>query len=309
LLIDYSGIYSVTKERVNDSTRHLYDWHGNILPIENNRGSEILSRPTGRSGHQTGTTHRLTGSYKLSDRFKLSISDFFAYSRIHGNDPYGIRIDTGEESIDPNTIPSTFFKNIAGLGLETKWLGDDLETSLFFKNYFYQAQSIDITQEKADQVFTRPNKGNDNGYGAAIKYTVNPHLFFRSSYERTIRIPTETEIYGNFLTIIPNYNIAAEKSDNFNLGVNAKCEWNSDQSVSVDVNGFLRNQKDLIRLEISGGGEVAQYINENEAQAVGVEINVKANPLKPLKITTNFTFQEVSLSSSDRLQNDSFVGV
>lgn len=307
--IDYSGILSLTRDAVDDSTRYLYDWNGNVLPINNNRGSEILSRPSGRVGNTLSTTHRGSVRYQFHDRFTLGVSDFFSYSRIEGRDPYGIRLPIGDAQVDLNTVPATFRKNILGAELSSTWLKDALSTILFYKNYHYRAESIDITQERGDRLPTRSNQHQDHGYGLALKYTPRPNLFFRTSYEQALRIPNESEIYGNFLTIRPNYNIKPERSHNVNLGGFAQHHWGKAQSVSVDVNGFLRNQQDLIRLEVSGGGEVAQYINEREVRAIGVETSVKARPLASLYLSTNLTFQQVTLSASDQLQNNSFVGV
>jgi len=309
LNLSYTGIYSYTKDNVDDSTRNLYNWLGTVLPLNNNRGAEVLSRPTGRQGKNTGTSHRLTLSYRLNKIFKFSLSDFYAYSRIIGEDPYGIRVKIGDEQIDPNETPSHFTKNILGAEVSSKWLKEKLSASLFHKNYFYRAESIDITQQRANQLFTRINENNTNGYGSSIKYAFNDDLFIRSSYERTLRIPTEREIYGDFLLIIPNYNLKPELSDNYNLGFFTRHNWKNHRSVAVDVNGFIRDQQNLIRLEVLGAGESAQYINEAEASAKGMEVSIKARPIKKLRVVTNFTYQDVTLAASDRIQNDSFVGV
>ncbi|MEO1254920.1 MAG: TonB-dependent receptor, partial [Bacteroidota bacterium] len=54
---------------------------------------------------------------------------------------------------------------------------------------------------------------------------------------------------------------------------------------------------------------IAQYINEAEALAQGFEVSMKVRPIKSLRVVTNFTYQDVTLASSDQIQNDSFVGV
>ncbi len=309
LAIDYMGILSFTEENVRDSTDLIYDWSGNVLPLPNNRGSEILGRPTGRQGKHLGTTHRLNAGWAVSDRISLQASNFFAYARIQGEDPYGVRLDLEQGLVDPNTIPSTFYKNILGVEATTSWLEERLSAVIFYKHYSYEAESIDITRSTVDRIPTRINANQDNGYGLALKYALSKAAFLRANYERTLRIPTEQEIYGNFLFIIPNYNIAPERSDNVNLGLHWRKQWSSGKILTTDLNGFLRRQQNLIRLEVSGAGEVAQYINEAEADAYGIEWTVGATPFPRVNLNANLTYQKVTLAAADRLQNESFIGV
>ena len=309
LALDYHGILSFTKQVVDDSTSNLYDWNGNILPIINNRGAEILSRPSGRVGYTLATTHRAGLNYQLNEAINFALSDFFSFSRIDGRDPYGIRLKQGENLVDPNTIPSFFRKNILGAEISSLWLNQALSLVGFYKHYHYRAESIDIMQERADRVLTRMNQNSNHGYGLALKYSFSPNLFLRSNYEQTIRIPTENEIYGNFLTIMPNYNIQPERSNNFNVGFFTKFDWLQDRFLSLDINGFLRHQKNLIRLDVSGDGEVAQFINENEAASMGAEINLETSPIKSLRVSTNFTYQQVTLTKANQGQDITFAGV
>lgn len=307
--LDYFGMYALTNDVADDSTKNFYDWTGTILPIPNNSGSEVTGRPTNRNANNLGTTHRVTASWKLSNKHKLTASNFYSFLRQVGDDPYGIRLEIQEEELDPNTVPSKFSKNILGFELTSSWIKDKFSSIVFYKNYDYSARSIDITQERVDVLPTRNNEANNHGQGLALKYEFNPNLFIRTSYERTVRIPNEAEIYGNFTTILPNYEIRPEQSDNLNLGLFAQHNWDSHRTISIDINGFLRDQKDLIRLDALAAGELARFINEDQAEAIGLELSARAQPLKPLDITFNFTYQNVTLAESDQVQNDSFVGV
>lgn len=310
LQLSYFGMVAYTKDEVDDSTSHVYDWKGNILPITNSRGSEILGRPSLRKGEQIGTAHRLTIQYDIHPRHSFSLSDFYSYLRIEGNDPVGNRLNLNGELLDPNTVPSHYKRNIAGAQLKSTWLREEqLTTTVFYKNYFYSARSIDINQVSATVLPLRENHSFDHGFGMAVKMDIHSDFFIRSSFERTIRMPTETEIYGNFLGIVPNYTISPERSRNLNLGLFYKKELSGGRFYAVDLNGFLRKQENLIRLVPRGFGEESQYMNEDEVEARGLEAAIKSNPVSNLSVNANLTYQKIELSSANTLQEESFIGV
>ncbi|WP_234572468.1 TonB-dependent receptor [Rhodohalobacter sp. 614A] len=308
--VEYFGMVSLTKSMVDDSTSNLYDWNGDIMPITNNRGAEILSRPSLRDGDQTGTAHRLTFQIDLHPRHSVALSNFFGYSRIEGKDPVGNRLNLAGEMLDPNTIPSHYKRNISGAELQSLWLKNDrLTTTVFYKNYYYNARSIDINQVSSTIIPIRENNSLDHGYGMAVKMDIHSNLFVRSSFERTIRMPDETEIYGDFLSIVPNYTILPERSQNLNIGLFYQKEYSGGRFYSVDVNGFLRRQENLVRLRPRGFGEESQYMNEDEVSARGLELAVKSNPVQNLSVQANVTYQKIELTSANTVQEESFVGV
>jgi outer membrane receptor protein involved in Fe transport len=215
LKINYTGTLTFARSETSDSTRNVYDWEGNTLPLRNQKGSEILSQPSLRQGENLSTSHRLNLTYPIYLGHIFSANNFFAYSRVEGEDPVGNRITLGGELVDPNTIPSHFVRNIIGMEMRSKFLRDDaLESTVFGKHYYYNAESIDILQRNATRLPVRRNSNSYLGFGIGLKYSFNPRLFVRGSFERTARIPTESEIFGNFTFIIPNYTLKAERSNN-----------------------------------------------------------------------------------------------
>ncbi len=115
LNLRYFGVLSNTRNTSNDSTTSIYNWEGEILEQASNpAGAEIFVRPTARVGNTLGTAHRVILNYLVTDNLSVKVSDFFRYNKIDGNDPLGVRINIGNESIDPNTIASTLTRNILG---------------------------------------------------------------------------------------------------------------------------------------------------------------------------------------------------
>ena len=120
---------------------------------------------------------------------------------------------------DPNTFPSDLVRSISGLSMESKWFENKLESILFGKYYFFKQGIANINTTTGDNVFIFEQQDSDVGYGLALKYSFSKNIFLRGSYENAIRIPSQIEIFGNFITIEPNLSIKPERSDNLNLGL------------------------------------------------------------------------------------------
>jgi outer membrane receptor protein involved in Fe transport len=307
--IDFRGLLSYGRERVRDSTLAIYGWDGELLPISSGGGAEILPRPSGRRGRMLATANRFGLGYRPDGRSSLYLSTFLAGSRTRGEDPYGARIQLESGPLDPNAVPATFLKSITGLEAQRSWFGGRLTGLVFGKFYAYRAESIDVTIESADRVPVRPTDGSLPGGGAALKYGFRPGTFLRASYERAVRIPTEGELYGDFLIIVPNYDLGAERSHNINLGGHWRADYSGGRMLSVEGNTFWRAQRDLIRLAVFGGGERATYVNEARALSRGGELSVSGRPLPALTVTANLTYQRVTLAAAEDIRDRGFVGL
>lgn len=293
----YYGLLSVALSKVRDSTTAIYNWRGQILQTPNSRGSEIFALPTLRDGDELGTAHRLLLNYEITPTFDLSISDFYRYSRIKGEDPVGARLTIDGEEIDPNTIPSRLRRNIFGVEFSAKLFDEKITPQMFYKNYLYNAESIDILQQGATVLPVREVRDNENGYGFALKYQIHPTLFIRGSFERAVRIPTETEVFGDFGAILPNFELRPEKSNNLNFGFSYEKQLDNQRFVSFKADGFIRDQEDLIRLD-QFGPENAIFINEAKVEGMGVEASARIIPLRNLNLSANFTYQSNEIASA-----------
>lgn len=303
LFLDYFGSFSYAENAVDDSTRNLYNWRGEINPnVPLGRGSEIVGLPSLREGENISTAHRLTLTYKLRDNHHLKVNNYYAYQKIEGNDPVGIRIG----GVDPNTIPSSLDRNILGMSYDGKFFKENLDVILFGKYYYYNNKSF---ERSAEQIFDLSADGNKIGYGLGLKYSFSPNFFIRGSFEKAIRIPDDFEFFGDFITIESNLNLRPEESDNLNLGAYYRYQFGQDKSIAVDFNFFLRNQTDLVRL-LPGRNEndPAQYINEEEVDARGVELVIQSQVIKNLTLDFNFTYQDIKKGGEKDVNNIEAVG-
>ncbi|MEE1963945.1 TonB-dependent receptor [Allomuricauda taeanensis] len=304
----YYGVLSYAVQKSNDSTTSIYNWKGEKLQTTNSTGAEIFSIPTLREGRDLGTAHRVTLNTDIADNLSLKVSNYFRFSRIKGEDPVGIRLDIDGEEIDPNTVPSKLSRNILGAELEHRSFGDRLTTIVFYKNYQYTAESIDFLLDQATVLPIRKVNENNNGYGLALKYQLTPSFFVRGSFENAVRIPTETEVFGDFNVILPNYTLQPEKSRNINAGFSYANQIGQYGFVSFKIDGFLREREDLIRLD-RFGLENLIFVNEDAVDGKGVEFASQVTPIKNLDISANLTYQSNEIARVGGSGSQSSVGV
>jgi len=304
LTVDYFGNFSFANENIDDSTLNVYNWSGEVIAT-NNRGVEVLFQPSFREGIYNSQVHRLNLAWQIKPSHTLKVSSFLSDQSIEGDDPLAARIN----GVDPNAIPSFLTRSISGISYESQWIGGRLESIFFGKYYYYDQSAADFRPSTADQIFEFRQENDETGYGAGLKFSINENFFIRSSYEQAIRIPTKDEVFGDFLTIEPNFALRPEKSKNLNAGFFFKQNIGTERYISLDANWFLRDQTDLIRLEPGRNeNDPAQFVNENEADASGIELTLSAVPIKGLELTGSLTLQEVIKDGIPNPTNSNGIG-
>lgn len=308
LKVDYFGNFAFLHNDVDDSTTNLYNWRGEIHPfITQGGGNEIAGRPTRREGNDRASTQRLTFSYEFNPNHSLTLSSFYAWQKVIGEDPLGLRIT--DENIDPNTVPSYLNRSITGLSYKAKWFNKKLETITFGKFYYFDNQAIQITQVGGDFVFDTRVDGNDQGFGIGAKYSFTDDIFLRASYERALRIPDGSEVFGDFITIGANFGLRPEQSNNINIGGYFKHKFDAFRYISLDASYFIRDQRDLIRLEPGRNeNDLAKFINEDEVEGQGIELTLSGAPIRGLNIVANFTHQDIVTAGEVNATNTNLIG-
>ncbi|MEM8938804.1 MAG: TonB-dependent receptor [Bacteroidota bacterium] len=304
--LKYAAVFTQTKDVTDDSTKNVYNWRGDIIESNSISGAEINPGPTARDADNKGIAQRLTLKYDISKKLFLTVSNFNRYNKIEGNDPYSF-LFIADEVIDPNTIPSKIGSNIFGVELDYDLFQEKINLKGIYKNYIYDAESIDINVENSPIIPVRKVTENFNGFGFAIKYQIIPSIYLRSSFERAIRIPTEAEIFGNFAGVRPNFSLKPESSDNLNLGIGFNKSIFGFKQFVLSTDVFFRNQEDLIR-SVPFGLESTRNVNEAEVDASGFEVTTRIAPLEGLTINGNLTYQE-SIINTPNINGSALTGV
>src|SRR5690606_2737048 len=143
-------------------------------------------------------------------------------------------------------------KNIFSATYELNTLQGKLRSSVFGK--FYQQKTVnsdpfinDQTNEIEQDVTTATV--NDQGYGFALSYAIVPDITLLTSAEKAIRLPNETEVFGNDGdNVVANPSIRPELSNNYNIGFRFGSFELAKHEFSLSTNFFARNIKDRMGL-------------------------------------------------------------
>ncbi len=281
--VSVNGLYGKRNRAVVDTMAWAYSWSGErAIDFRGNEyqyswGSQQEGGPTLSKIKRHVASIRTGLTYHMGEHHKILVNH--VYSQIDRNDSDEM------QSVLENTFSGTrdLHKNIYSLTYELNAFDDRLRTSVFGKFYQQKTISVDPAIETdadgnnriIDEVVSS-NKKN-KGYGFALSYAVLPHITLLTSAEKAIRLPNESEIFGNDGdNVVANSSINPEQSNNYNFGFRLGTFCVNKHSFTLSTNLFTRNIKDRIGLPIETSlnvdDELILYVNQGSGFSKGVDV-------------------------------------
>ena len=280
--ININGLYGKRNRAVNDTVSWAYSWNGErAIDFRGNEyqytwGSQQEGGPTLAKIKRNVSSIRTGVSYAFNEHHKMLVNH--VYSGIDREDSDALR------SVLENTFQGTrdLHKNIYSLTYELTALDEKLKTSLFGKHYQQKTISVDPAIESDDNgndviidEVVSSNKKYD-GYGFAASYAITATITLLTSAEKAIRLPNETEVFGDDGdNVIANSSIEPESSTNYNLGFRFGTFKIKKHDFSISTNVFTRNIKDRIGLPIETSlnvdDELIVYVNQGSGTSKGID--------------------------------------
>ncbi|MBF4984472.1 TonB-dependent receptor [Nonlabens mediterrranea] len=298
--LSVNALYGERNRAVNDTVAWAYSWNGERAidfrgdEYEYTWGSQQEGGPTLAKINRKVASVRTGLSYRINSHHKLLANH--VYSGIDRKDSDALK------SVLENTFQGSrdLTKNIYSLTYELSLFNDKLKTSLFGKHYQQKTVSVDpaIVQDSngndtiIDEIVSSENKFD--GYGFALSYALTKDLTLLTSAEKAIRLPNETEVFGNDGdNVIANTSIRPEISNNFNVGFRfGKFKLNHHE-FTISTNFFTRNIKDRIGLPIETSlninDELILYVNQGNAKSKGIDAQIDYSFKKNLGINFNIS--------------------
>ena len=276
-------VYSQINNLFVDTLKNTYyDWKGDNHPTisASEIGNVYLSAPKekGLASDFHHLTYRGMWAYTFNSNHALTANVVNNYTLNIRDDEY----NPAEKN------EQRYNRTIVGLGYTANWLQKQLTTVLQGKALMYQ------THGKAYNHLSGNRTGrelgiNNHGFSASFsaKYNLTAQLLLRSSFENTYRLPDPMEIFGDNTFVLSNLNLLPEQSNNFNAGM----LWQKDGNYGFEVNTYLRDTRDLIKLK-----EINQYqglfLNLEKVQGYGIELEAFYVLFDKLRLSGNLTYNE-----------------
>lgn len=270
-------------ESVVDTSSKKYNWAGDF--IQRGPGDpkgELFERRSLFEQTDWLVRSSVGMDYDLNANNILSVNATQNYLERSGED----KVDEFNRSFEsPNYIQ----KNLIGLAYTYKDDPEDLNITLFGKQYWYSGKIV--TQDYEDNDVTTKPSLTKTGYGFALSYKVIKDVQLKLSFEKAYRIPESFEILGDGIYVNPNPTLNPEKSHNVNLGSRMRKDVGKFELTS-EVNLFYRFSEDFIRFNPLG--PFGEYENLNNVRTEGIEGSIAVNYSDLISLNTNVTYQNLT---------------
>ena len=295
---DFSGSVSKRKELISDLNPYRYNWFGEIA--KGLYGEDLLTTggaqqagPTLNHIDRTTTTFRAGLVYEFLPQNRILVNHFF--------------YDVARKDIDElKTVQQqelaghrNLTKNITSIAYDMSAFDQKLKLNVFSKFYTQAIRKVEskfetVSGELIKKEQTTSSVKNDAGYGLATSYLVKPAIALLLSAEKTVRLPSENEVFGNpGENMIENNGLRPEISDNYNLGVKVGPYKLDQHKISFTVSGFIRNSKDKIVRQVNDrlndALQVAPFENLGKTKAQGFETEIAYNFSNRLNVLVNLS--------------------
>lgn len=307
----FHGIYGKRNRTVNDTVKHNYNWFGeksldlNGNPILRPQGAQ-QGAPTIAHIERKIATIRAGLSYAINDNHKFLLNHLF--SAVDRKDDDEIRTVLERNFMGTRDLT----KNITSLSYEFTAFENRLRTTLFGKYYQQNVERMNPIVETINGVATRvediaSSNVNTDGYGMAVSYTLAPKITLLASAEKSVRLPSENEVFGDAGdNISENPNIRPELSKNYNLGTKLGTFTIQNHDFSVGLNGFVRNVTDRIGIPVqtslNSNVQTLPFVNQGNTKSKGFDVELNYSFKKNLNVVINAS--KFDLTTKDGFGNE-----
>lgn len=260
--------FNLGKEQNIDTVNVRYDWYGTSKPNGTN-GERARQRYIYKNNEGLATANL---NYKMDEHHSIALSNVFStFDR------------KGKDELNPTNaayeVPQKTNKNILGLGY-TYGIQDVWTTTVFGKF---------ITQNNKSG--TQDTTHNRFGYGLASSYYVRPNLQIKASYERTNRMPSPYEMYGDVTNQEANAKLRPENSHNVNLGANYNFNAQEDHRFAVGANMIYRYSRDFVYNRLNNNQSKLVADNREGVQTWGADADARYSYQNWLMLGGSITYQ------------------
>ena len=275
-----------TKMNFIDKATRRYEWDGTSYPTPSRYGGEAgYNFPSDSDDQKLSFINKTNLEYIINERHSFNFNSVFSIAKGTPKDELKT-LSLGKQV----NFDSRMHSWVSGLTYDLRSLNDVFLNSLTVRYYQYtmHTQMAPLfVPGKYDVDLEKNNWGVNN----ALRYRFLPSLMGKLSAGYEVRIPSENELLGDGISVVPSADLLPERNASANLGLLFDLTGKHPTNAQIEMNFFYMYLQDMIRY--TAGLIGAQYQNFGEMRTLGVEFEAKADVLPSLYAYVNTTYQDL----------------
>ena len=281
----FNGVV-LTKMNFIDKATRRYEWDGSSYPTPSRYGGEVgYNFPSDSDDQKLSFVNKTNLEYIINERHSFNFNSVFSIAKGTPKDELKT-LSLGKQV----NFDSRMHSWVSGLTYDLRSLDDVFLNSLTVRYYQYtmHTQMAPLfVPGKYDVDLQKNNWGVSN----AMRYRFLPSLMGKLSAGYEVRIPSESELLGDGISVVPSADLLPERNASANLGLLFDLTGKHPTNAQIEMNFFYMYLQDMIRY--TAGLIGAQYQNFGEMRTLGVEFEAKADVLPSLYAYVNTTYQDL----------------
>ncbi|MDR3184852.1 MAG: TonB-dependent receptor plug domain-containing protein [Prevotellaceae bacterium] len=277
--------YNRSRNHNTDSLARQYNWQGEYRgKTTKGEGQYALSE---FNNHHYFATANLR--YQAGERHHFALNNVYHYFTRKATDAAA----NAETSTAASFMRRANAKNVLGASYKfeatRRW-----HTSVFAKYYAVHVTGPVNTSKTSTAVYEEQQRAfGTPGYGVATTYYLTGALQLKASFEKSCRLPSERELFGDEVLETGNAALKPESSRNVNLNVTYNETLHHAHTVYLDAGFIYRDTRDYIRRQIEQRYGGAFYTNHGQVRNVGFDAEARYVYRNRIAIGGNLTWQDM----------------
>ena len=281
----FNGVV-LTKMNFIDKATRRYEWDGSSYPTPSRYGGEVgYNFPSDSDDQKLSFINKTNLEYIINERHSFNFNSVFSIAKGTPKDELKT-LSLGKQV----NFDSRMHSWVSGVTYDLRSLDDIFLNSLTVRYYQYtmHTQMAPLfVPGKYDVDLQKNNWGVNN----AMRYRFLPSLMGKLSAGYEVRIPSESELLGDGISVVPSADLLPERNASANIGLLFDLTGKHPSNAQIEMNFFYMYLQDMIRY--TAGLIGAQYQNFGEMRTLGVEFEAKADVLPSLYAYVNTTYQDL----------------
>ncbi len=281
----FNGVV-LTKMNFIDKATRRYEWDGSSYPTPSRYGGEVgYNFPSDSDDQKLSFVNKTNLEYIINERHSFNFNSVFSIAKGTPKDELKT-LSLGKQV----NFDSHMHSWVSGVTYDLRSLDDIFLNSLTVRYYQYtmHTQMAPLfVPGKYDIDLQKNNWGVNN----AMRYRFLPSLMGKLSAGYEVRIPSESELLGDGIGVVPSADLLPERNASANIGLLFDLTGKHPTNAQIEMNFFYMYLQDMIRY--TAGLIGAQYQNFGEMRSLGIEFEAKADVLPSLYAYVNTTYQDL----------------